>query len=53
MSEEWTRKAVGNLQTHAQQRREDKEQSHLATFEELEGIQTQTLNKRNLGFLLL
>ena len=53
MSEEWTGKAVGHLQTHTQQCREDEEQRHLLALKQLEGVQTQTLHQRNLLFFLL
>ena len=50
--EERTCEAVGDLQTHAQQCREDEEQGHLAALEQLEGIQAQALSKRHFAFLL-
>ena len=51
--QERTSKTVGHLQTHAQQCREDKEQSHLATLEQLESIESEGLHQRYFAFLLL
>ena len=38
-------KAVGNLQRHAEQHREDEEECHLLALEELEGVETEALHK--------
>ena len=38
-------KAVGNLQRHAQQHREDEEECHLLALEELEGVKAEALHK--------
>ena len=40
--------AIGYLQAHAQQGREDKEQGHVAALEQLEGIEAKALDERNL-----
>ena len=51
--EERSGEAIGDLQAHAQQCREDEEQGHLATLEEFEGIESETLGKWHFTFFLL